>query len=235
MLTSMDFALGGGVQPYREILDVPSDTGVLTRDVGFRPRILIIEQEFGGSSWMQMSYNADINPNNIAQTYYYNSGSNKVVTIYDMTVATQGTNMILEVNDTGFKFRLGDTSPTGQFNGRYHITCLPFGSVLGGTEITTITGNPQKARSFTAVVGHRYIVAYGSFTVTTGITEETSISGLDVIASGGKVDTTPYATSNYATLDIVIGIATSTTVTCSWRNADTAQYALISWIDLDAQ
>ena len=105
----------------------------------------------------------------------------------------------------------------------------------GEKEITTITGNPQKARSFTAVVGHRYIVAYGSFTVTTGVTEETSVSGLDVIAQGGKAQTTEYGTGNYATLDIVVGIATSTTVTCSWRDATTAQYALISWIDLDAQ
>ena len=90
---------------------------------GFKPRIIIMEQETGGTSWMQMTYNADINPNIIAQTYYYNSGSTKVVTIYDMTQTAHGSNMIYEVTNTGFNGNIGSQTGT-EFNGIYHITCI---------------------------------------------------------------------------------------------------------------
>ena len=106
-------------------------------------------------------------------------------------------------------------------------------SVSGGGTINTITGKAQQTLSFTAVIGHRYVVAFSNLNEGTGISNP--IDGLDVIDSSGKLSTSPYQ-GYYSLLQMVIGRATKTTVSCSWQPVTTGGASLsnITWIDLDA-
>ena len=108
---------------------------------------------------------------------------------------------------------------------------MPMAVGTGGT-INTITGKAQQTDSFTAVIGHRYVVAFSNLNEGTGISNP--IDGLDVIDSSGKLSTNPYQ-GYFSLLQMVIGRATKTTVTCSWQPVSGgASLTNITWIDLDA-
>jgi len=101
-----------------------------------------------------------------------------------------------------------------------------------GGMVNTITGKAQQTDSFTAVIGHRYLVAFSNLNEGTGITNP--IDGLDIIDDSGKLSTNPYQ-GYYSLLQMVIGRATKTTVSCSWQPVATgATFTNIAWIDLDA-
>lgn len=103
----------------------------------------------------------------------------------------------------------------------------------GGKGITAITGAQQQETQFTAIVGHRYLVAFDSLSSNTG---QTPVVGLNVEIDSGLLETVAHSGLE-ARLRMVIGTATSTTVHCSYRADDSTnkQYANIIWIDLDAQ
>lgn len=103
--------------------------------------------------------------------------------------------------------------------------------VGGSGGITTITGAAQQETTFTAVVGHRYLVAFDSLSYSSG---QTAIEGLNVEVDSGLLTSAAYNSSD-ARLRVVIGTATSATVHCSYRSDPQKQYANVIWIDLDAQ
>lgn len=106
---------------------------------------------------------------------------------------------------------------------------LKRGENASGGGVSSITGYAAKTRSFTATIGHKYLVAFDSLTKSSGITNP--IDGLDIIDNTGPMDSA--AESNYySRLQVVIGVATKTTVTCSWRNGGTGTYSNIAWVDL---
>ena len=99
--------------------------------------------------------------------------------------------------------------------------------------VETINKNAVRGSSFTAIVGHRYIVAFASL-YGEGGTPSAHITGLDIITASNIARTAQYSSLD-TTLQVVIGIATSTTVTCTHRTSGLDTYADICAIDLDDQ
>ena len=105
-----------------------------------------------------------------------------------------------------------------------------YGTLNGGgsVNVTTITYSQGQGYTFSdAIVGHRYVITVVALSADSALTT----AGLDVVSESGTKNTAT-SSSQAASFNTVIAVATSTTISANIKS-NNGTYSSISIVDLD--